>query len=112
MYINCPKCATKLPTNLRYCTQCGTKLEHTPVYQSPDPKSFEPTIICPHCSAPVPITSKFCRKCGSSMEVKSHDNYEEMTEQLNYLEKLAELKDKGIISQEEFEGKKKEILKN
>lgn len=32
-------------------------------------------------------------------------------DQLQYLEKLAELKDKGIISDEEFEKKKKDILK-
>jgi predicted amidophosphoribosyltransferase len=78
---------------------------------------------CPHCSAQIPNNVKFCTECGSPIEYneptpvmdpnsiiqdKPDDNE---LEQLEYLEKLASLRDKGIISDEEFEKKKKDILK-
>lgn len=79
---------------------------------------------CPNCSAALPHNVRFCTKCGNPVEQKpraEHDsvqttNVEEKTgydeiEQLEYLEKLAGLRDKGIISDEEFEKKKKDILK-
>jgi predicted amidophosphoribosyltransferase len=78
---------------------------------------------CPHCSAQIPNNVKFCTECGSPIEynkptpiqdqspiIQDKPNYDEI-EQLEYLEKLASLRDKGIISDEEFEKKKKDILK-
>jgi predicted amidophosphoribosyltransferase len=78
---------------------------------------------CPHCSAKIPNNVKFCTDCGSSIEYNepspivdpnsiNHDKtVDNELEQLEYLEKLASLRDKGIISDEEFEMKKKDILK-
>lgn len=89
--------------------------------------------ICPHCSNEIIPNTNFCAKCGnrisqdkstsskgssrvlkSSQRSKSHTERESENndlDQLKYLEKLADLKNKGIISEEDFERKKKEILK-
>ena len=45
---------------------------------------------------------------NSIVQDKNEDNE---LEKLEYLEKLASLRDKGIISDDEFENKKKDILK-
>lgn len=78
---------------------------------------------CPHCSAQIPNNVKFCTECGSPIENNEtapirdpnsivQDKHEDNElEKLEYLEKLASLRDKGIISDEEFENKKKDILK-
>lgn len=73
---------------------------------------------CPNCSAPLPANAKFCSKCGytieqknPTLETKQKQVEKNEFDQLQYLEKLAELRDKGIISDEEFEKKKKDILK-
>lgn len=42
--------------------------------------------------------------------IQSSGENNSTTSSLSYLEKLAELKDKGIITQEEFEQKKKQLL--
>ena len=81
------------------------------------------TNYCHNCSAKIPNNVKFCTECGSPIEsnktVSSPESnsiiqdtyYNNELEQLEYLEKLATLRDKGILSDEEFEKKKKDILK-
>jgi len=78
---NCTRCGAKLPNNANFCTECGSHIEHRKPVQVP-----ERTII---------------------EKKPTHDELEE----LEYLEKLADLRDKGIISDEEFKKKKKDILK-
>ena len=43
-------------------------------------------------------------------EITEHTNHEAPTDNLDQLEKLAALKEKGIITSEEFEAKKKKLL--
>jgi predicted amidophosphoribosyltransferase len=78
------------------------------------PKKSAQSYNCPKCSASLPAGSKFCTECGTPLEqnpVKKEQNSADEFDQLGYLEKLAGLRDKGIISNEEFEKKKKDILK-
>ncbi len=97
-------------------------------------------IVCPKCTKPNDLNSKFCQECGIPLQkivnkekiiktskksplpkprsLKPRRRSEEHTttktidiNDLEYLEKLAGLRDKSIISDEEFEKKKKDILK-
>lgn len=78
----CPKCSAQIPKNVKFCTECGSPIEH---------------------NEPATITDQ-------NHIIQDKPNLDEI-EQLEYLEKLAGLRDKGIISDEEFEKKKKDILK-
>lgn len=133
--IICPNCSTSLPPNSKFCPECGTPIQENTnqritnedpiesiktsgkefmnevgsLFQSvaSDPKRSTKQNYCPKCSTPLLKDSKFCPKCGTPIQ----KNFGSEIHQLEYLEKLAELKDKGIISNEEFEKKKKDILK-
>lgn len=70
----------------------------------------------------IPYNAKFCTVCGHLVAEQTHNkisnedniaergNVSDDLEQIKYLEKLAELRDKGIITNEEFEKRKKDIL--
>ncbi len=112
MFINCPKCSAQIPDNMKFCTNCGTKLKHASKSQKVGKDIFG--FKCPYCSAKISSNSKFCRKCGKQLEINEKNEInpkDDLIEGLKYLEKLSELKEKGIISTREFEDKKKEILK-
>ena len=47
----CPKCNANLPSNAKFCIECGTKLEN----------------ICPKCGAVNSIDAKFCPECGEKL---------------------------------------------
>lgn len=156
----CPKCATIISENDKFCTECGSQI----VVNQEDAG-----IKCPECSAILTGDQKFCTECGSEIsdnDEKNHggpqkiskdssiddlvksvvhggeqfvkdvdgfinksrikkkesnivntkktppsqESLEDDLEQLKYLEKLSELKDKGIISEDEFQKKKQQIL--
>ena len=46
--MQCPKCQFENPESLKFCGNCGAKME----------------IICPKCNAPNPAQFKFCGECG------------------------------------------------
>ena len=110
----CPKCSALLPYNAKFCTKCGTPIKKNFNSYSGQ-KSNNQDIICPNCHARFLYNAKFCTKCGTSLRENRNDQTvkqeKPQTNELEYLEKLADLKDKGIISEEEFEKKKKDILK-
>ncbi|MBO7327827.1 MAG: SPFH domain-containing protein [Lentisphaeria bacterium] len=58
--IRCAKCGTKIPTDGKFCLECGTKIE-LPL--------AEDEIICPNCQARVK-KGKFCLECGALLVVK------------------------------------------
>ena len=79
----CPQCSAELPNkDFDFCTECGSPIEHRRLVYSPDQRHI----------------------------IQEDSNYDEIGK-LDYLEKLADLRDKGIISDEDFEKKKKELLK-
>lgn len=47
----CPKCNANLPSNAKFCLECGTKLENK----------------CPKCGAVNSIDAKFCPECGEKL---------------------------------------------
>ena len=50
--MKCPECQSENPDGLRYCGQCGSRLE----------------LVCPHCKFTNPSHFKFCGECGRKLE--------------------------------------------
>ena len=51
MGINCPKCHFENPDGMRFCVECGNKLE----------------ISCPNCGFKNAPSFKFCGECGQNL---------------------------------------------
>jgi ribosomal protein L40E len=95
--LTCSKCGNENTSNAKFCAKCGEKFEG---------KENTKSSICPSCGKKNVNNAKFCGHCGNEI------NKSDLSKQPNLddLEKLAELKEKGIITEEEFQAKKKEIL--
>jgi cytochrome c-type biogenesis protein CcmH/NrfG/ribosomal protein L40E len=52
----CVKCGKKLPTDAKFCSSCGTKVEEAAA-------SF-----CRHCGTPLKPGAKFCHSCGQTAD--------------------------------------------
>lgn len=53
VHAKCVKCGSPLPSNAKFCLECGEKVV----------QSGGGTIICPECGKTV-IQGKFCPECG------------------------------------------------
>ena len=53
--MKCPKCQFKNPDGIKFCGDCGTKLD----------------IPCPHCNYPNPPQFKFCGECGKRLAAET-----------------------------------------
>ena len=101
-------CGVENAGSLDYCLNCRRTREEANVKK----------VNCPHCGAKNKETNKTCFACGKSMtEEKEQENRPvatalepETTDGIEILKKLAELQKQGIITEEEFTQKKKEIL--
>ena len=121
----CKSCGANLKSGVRFCSKCGTKVAiDEPTEGAPKLKS------CPKCGKLLAIHLKFCTECGTMVAIdapKVEENAAKVTEnqpdnqianepkrsieqQIEVLQKLKALVDDGVLSQEEFEQKKKEIL--
>lgn len=56
--ITCPKCGKVLPTDSKFCPECGEKLN-----------SRDDEIICPVCGNKT-NKGKFCSQCGTALEIE------------------------------------------
>ncbi|MBU5463435.1 SPFH domain-containing protein [Anaerotignum sp. MSJ-24] len=77
----CPNCGSLLPSNAKFCLECGTKIETLsdneiicPNCGKKTPKGKfciecgQPLINkCPNCGAEVPPNGKFCLECGTKL---------------------------------------------
>lgn len=59
--VNYPKCSKELPANIKFCTDCGAKMEQANVL---DPIR---ELICPNCSNTLPADKRFCTECGTKI---------------------------------------------
>ena len=96
---SCPYCGKENKKEAIYCTKCGRGIENI---------SKSELKSCPSCGAENPNYADFCIKCGNALNNGSSSITK--VNNLEDLEKLAELKEKGIITEEEFQAKKKQIL--
>lgn len=119
----CQSCGKSLPSNAAFCTNCGAKVQIVE-------EKVAAGKICSKCGKEIPVGMRFCTECGAAVEENKpetpppviyaeqpKESVEEkqkeklsIDQQIELLQKLKSLVDAGIISQEEFEKKKKEIL--
>jgi class 3 adenylate cyclase len=55
--MRCPRCATETRDGVKFCEECGARLE----------------ITCPSCRAAVPAGTKFCGACGATVAPPAAD---------------------------------------
>ena len=77
----CPNCGNVLPSNAKFCLECGTKIEMLAPHEMICPKCGKKTPKgkfciecgaplanrCPNCGAEVPYGGKFCLECGTKL---------------------------------------------
>ena len=59
----CPQCGKKIPSNSKFCIECGEELK-----EKPNTKGENlPGKICSQCGSSNPSHSKFCLECGGEL---------------------------------------------
>jgi class 3 adenylate cyclase/tetratricopeptide (TPR) repeat protein len=95
--MKCPKCQTENPENLKFCGECGAKLEK----------------ICLHCNSSNPPQFKFCGECGHDLGLPSKP----IPKELSFEEKLAkiqrylpkDLTQRILAQRHKIEGERKQV---
>ena len=95
--MKCPKCKTENPEGMKFCGECGAKLEK----------------ICPHCNSSNPPQFKFCGECGRDLGIPS----EAKPRELSFDEKLAkiqrylpkDLTQKILAQRDKIEGERRQV---
>ena len=62
--VECPQCGAGLNADVRFCSQCGAKIEPPAPEAAEAPRSR----VCPGCGAEVAPEMKFCSQCGARVE--------------------------------------------
>jgi class 3 adenylate cyclase/tetratricopeptide (TPR) repeat protein len=87
--MKCPKCQTENPENLKFCGECGAKLEK----------------ICSHCNASNPPQFRFCGECGNALEELQAPPPIDYSKPKSYTPKF--LADKILTTRSSIEGERK-----
>jgi class 3 adenylate cyclase/tetratricopeptide (TPR) repeat protein len=95
--MKCPKCQTDNPNGIKFCGECGAKLEKN----------------CPVCGFSNPPQFKFCGECGHNLAVPS----EPLPKPLSFDEKIEKIQkylpkgiiDKVLSQRSKIEGERKEV---
>jgi class 3 adenylate cyclase/tetratricopeptide (TPR) repeat protein len=95
--MKCPKCQFENPEGIKFCGECGAKLE----------------IICPNCNFSNPPQFKFCGECGHDLSLPSRP----ILRELSFEEKLAkiqrylpkDLTQKILAQRDKIEGERKQV---
>jgi class 3 adenylate cyclase/tetratricopeptide (TPR) repeat protein len=95
--MRCPKCQFENPENLKFCGECGAKLEK----------------ICSHCNSSNPLQFKFCGECGHDLSLPSRP----IPKELSFDGKLAKIQrylpknltQKILAQRDKIEGERKQV---
>ena len=95
--MKCPKCETENPDGMKFCVECGKKLE----------------IRCPKCGFGNSPTFKFCGECGHDLTLPAKP----IPKELSFDEKLAkiqrylpkDLTQKILAQRDKIEGERKQV---
>lgn len=101
----CLRCGHENSEKLSYCLSC----------RSDRSEQNEEKIICPHCGAMNSKANTFCFACRKSLTEAptKEDNSKSIqseSEPIVLLKQLSELHKQGVLTDDEFEAKKKELL--
>ncbi|MEO7155927.1 MAG: zinc ribbon domain-containing protein, partial [Vicinamibacterales bacterium] len=74
----CPRCATPLPHNSRFCGRCGLSITPAADQHMSSPPSFNQQTsarppqpaerVCQRCRTAYPQNIKFCGRCGLTLQ--------------------------------------------
>ena len=95
--MKCPKCQFENPEGMKFCGQCGAKLER----------------ICPKCSLKNPSHFKFCGECGHNLTLP----FEPSPKDLSFDKKLDKIQrylpkgltEKILAQRDKTEGERKQV---
>ena len=87
--MNCPRCQHDNPSGVKFCGECGTRLES----------------LCPSCKASNPPANKFCGQCGAALGQVAATS--EFTSPQSYTPK--HLAEKILTSKIALEGERKQV---
>ena len=88
--IRCPRCQHDNPAGVKFCGECGSRLEAT----------------CPACQATNPSANKFCHQCGGSLTVGGSSSLQAPSPATYTPRHLAE---KILTSKAAVEGERKQV---
>jgi class 3 adenylate cyclase/tetratricopeptide (TPR) repeat protein len=94
--MQCPKCQFENPEGIKFCGECGAKLER----------------LCPSCNSSSPPSFKFCGECGHKLDVPA----EKSVKDLSFAEKLTKIQkylpkgltEKILSQRDRIEGERKQ----
>ena len=93
--MNCPKCRTENPEGVKFCGECGVRLEK----------------LCPRCRAANPPQFKFCGECGQALtatpESPSQKSHPEKRPTPSLLPK--ELTERILAQKGRIEGERRQV---
>jgi class 3 adenylate cyclase/tetratricopeptide (TPR) repeat protein len=95
--MQCPKCQFENPEGIKFCGECGAKLER----------------LCPNCNSSSPPNFKFCGECGHKLEIP----VETLPKDLSFDEKLDKIQrylprgltEKILAQRDRIEGERKQV---
>ena len=94
--MKCPQCSFDNPENIKFCGECGNKLEK----------------ICPDCNSPNPPKFKFCGECGATLK-KQQEKVKELSfdEKLDKIQKYLPkgLTAKILAQRDRIEGERRQV---
>ena len=88
--MQCPKCQFENPTGIKFCGECGAKLER----------------LCPGCNSPNPLNFKFCGECGHNL-ISAKEISEEKSEAENLEPRTSTKKPSSDVAP--LEGERKHV---
>lgn len=87
--MKCPNCRTENREGVKFCEQCGAKLEQQ----------------CPNCKARIPLDSNFCGGCGHDLRTRKQAPSIDYNQPQSYTPKF--LAEKILTTRDTIEGERK-----
>jgi predicted amidophosphoribosyltransferase len=84
--MKCPNCRTENREGVKFCEQCGAKLEQQ----------------CPNCKARIPLDSNFCGGCGHDLRTRKQAPSIDYNQPQSYTPKF--LAEKILTTRDTIEG--------
>jgi class 3 adenylate cyclase/tetratricopeptide (TPR) repeat protein len=95
--MKCPKCRYKNPEDIKFCGECGAKLDR----------------LCPSCNSPNPPQFKFCGECGHKLVVPAETLPKDLSvdEKIEKIQKYLPrgLTEKILFQKDRIEGERKQV---